>query len=239
MRSIFFALVIINLVVLAALIVMRSPAPSNAAMPVAERLSPIEGASLQLLHERDRGMAATKQAIDTLPVSAPTPVTHEGGSEVMCTMIGPYVQLLHAEYLVDRLRALDAKAEVRSIEVPDGMGYWVYLAPEKSEQAALRRLYELQAKKIDSYIIPTGELSNGISLGIFTDEAAAAARVKAINEQGYQAQVRDSARTISETWVVMSVTEAEKVDDSLWVDLLRQQSKLEKRQNYCLGVAPQ
>jgi hypothetical protein len=238
MRSIFIALVVINAVVLVALIFMRPEVPSGAGVPVVVRPSELGGEPLQLLRERGEEASMSEGVVEAKKM----PVVPESGSDdpsVMCTMVGPYVQLLHAEYLVDRLRALDAEAKVRSLEVPDGMGYWVYLPPEASDKEALRRLYELQAKKIDSYVIPNGELSRGISLGIFNDRAAADARVISIGEQGYQPELREVARTISETWVVMSVAEAEKIDAELWVDILRQQSGLEKRQNFCLGVAPQ
>lgn len=240
MRSIFIALVVINVVVLAALVFMRPAAPLSAAMPSVVRPFALEGESLQLLSERgDKALANERVTVDAEMPLAPATGSGSDDPSVMCTMVGPYVQLLHAEYLVDRLRALDAEARVRSLEVPDGMGYWVYLPPEASEKEALRRLYELQAKKIDSYIIPNGELSRGISLGIFNDRATADARVVSIKDQGYQPELREVARTISETWVVMSIAEAEKIDAELWVEALRQQSGLEKRQNFCLGVAPQ
>lgn len=234
MRSIFIALVVINLGVFIAQWLLRDT--TVAAVPQAARPLTLEGPSLRLLSEAD---SATKKIAPVQSVNAaPSRPLATDAASSMCTMVGPFIQLLHAEYLEERLHAMDADAKVQSIEVPDGLGYWVYLSPEVSEKEALRRLYELQAKKIDSYIIPNGELTNGISLGIFNERSAADAHINEIRAQGYQAELREVARTISETWVVMPITEAEKIDPEIWIDLMRQQSGLEKRQNYCLGVAP-
>lgn len=234
MRLIFTALVVINLGVFIAQWFLRDP--PVAAVPQATRALTLQGETLQLLSEA--GVAAQKKAPAASPsIVRPRPLANDAAS-AMCTMVGPFIQLLHAEYLEERLQAMEADAEIQSVEVPDGSGYWVYLPPEVSEKEALRRLYELQAKKIDSYIIPNGELTNGISLGIFNERSVAEARINEIRAQGYQAELREVARTISETWVVMPVTEAEKIDAEIWIDLMRQQPGLEKRQNYCLGVAP-
>src|SRR5690606_36867118 len=152
-------------------------------------------------------------------------------ASAMCTMVGPVIQLWHAEYLQERRHAMEADAKMQSIEVPDGLGYWVNLSPEVSKKEAMRRLSDLQGKEIDSYIIPNGELPNGISLVIFNERSAADARINEIRAQGYQAELREVARTVSETWVVMPITEAEKIDPEIWIDFMRQQSGLEKRQN--------
>src|SRR5690606_4642692 len=236
MRSIFIALVVINLGVFIAQWLLRDT--TVAAVPQAARPLAQQSPSLRLLSEDDSASAAKKIAPDQSINAAPSGLLAADDASAMCTMVGPFIQLLHAEYLQERLHAMEADAKIHSIEVPDGLGYWVYLSPEVSEKEALRRLYELQAKEIDSYIIPNGELANGISLGIFNERSAADMRINEIREQGYRAELREVTRTVSETWVVMPIAEAEKIDPEIWIDLLRQQSGLEKRQNYCLGVAP-
>jgi hypothetical protein len=233
MRSIFIALVIINLVVFGALWFARAPVVSNPVASVNRAPTP-DGERLQLLAE----MLGEAKKVPT-NASVPKPTGDAiGASSEMCTMVGPFAQLLHAEYMVERLLAMELDAAIQPVDVPGGVGYWVYLAPEISEKEALRRLYEIQAKKVDSYIIPSGELANGISLGIFNERVAADQRVEELRGKGYEPQVREVARTTSETWVALPSVEAEKIDAEIWVDLLRQQPDLEKRQNFCLGVAP-
>src|SRR5690606_14367764 len=83
-----------------------------------------------------------------------------------CLFLGSFQQEEGARQVEQRLMALDIQAEVRAVDAAAGLDYWVYLAPLASRQASLRQLKELQARKIDSYIITQGDLANGISLGI-------------------------------------------------------------------------
>jgi hypothetical protein len=157
----------------------------------------------------------------------------------LCAMIGPYEQLLQAEYAVERLMALGAVARIMPVEIQEGESFWVYLKPEMSEKEAVRRLYELQKKNIESHIITKGELANGISFGRFADYAEAEIKLSEVKGQGYDVAIKRLPKTIQETWVVLDIGFAEKVDESVWLDLLSKQTGLEKRLNYCLGVASQ
>lgn len=237
MRSIFFALVIINIFVFAVQWFTRAPDVMKAPPAAAVRAS--ADTSLQLLSESGVGGGAdSKKNINEKKSSTAlqSVVTTEASS--MCTMVGPYAQLLQAEYAVERLGAMDIAAEIKSVEVPEGYSYWVYLSPEISEKEALRRLYEIQAKNIDSYRIPSGELMNGISFGMYNEKILAQARLDEVRALGYEVNLREVARTHAETWIALAPGEAEKIDATVWVDLLNRQQGLEKRQNYCLGVAP-
>ena len=158
-------------------------------------------------------------------------------SSDLCTMIGPFGQLLHAEYMVEKLAALGVNAQITNVAIKNGDAYWVYLPPEMSEKEALRRLYELQKKNIESYIITKGELTNGISFGRYADSSEAEEKMKAIKSQGYEAQIKAIPNAINETWVLLEPEADDKISQSTWLDLMSQQQNLEKRQNFCLGVA--
>lgn len=169
----------------------------------------------------------------------PVEIQSESGdkSSELCAMIGPYAQLLHAEYLVEKLSALGVRAQITNVGIKDGEAYWVYLPPEMSEKEALRRLYELQSKNIESYIITKGELTNGISFGRYTDALEAEEKMKMVKEQGYNAQLKAIPKTINEIWVLLESGADDKISQATWLDLMSQQQNLEKRQNFCLGVA--
>lgn len=224
-------LVAINVIVLLMQLVMG--AQDSASSHFTPPARALKGNELKTINEADRGALTKKNEKSQAVKGDPS-----AGSSDMCTMVGPFPQLLHAEYLVERLAAMDTHSVIKSVEVPDSIAFWVYLPPEMSEKEALRRLYEIQSKNIDSYIIPSGELANGISFGMFNDQSAAKARVEELQMQGYQPKLREIERTHRETWVTLAPGEAEKIDGTLWVDLLNQHSGIEKRQNYCLGVAP-
>ena len=198
----------------------------------------VSGAGLKLLTEQSGSSVLRARPKDEPKKPVSVSVGEKSEAE-FCTMIGPYSQLLQAEYAVERLTALGVPAHITPVEIKDGESYWVYLRPEVSEKEALRRLYELQKKNIESHIITKGELSNGISFGRFADYSDAEGRSAEIKKQGYEVDIKMLPKMIQETWVVIDTGFAEKIDETVWADLLSQESTLEKRQNFCLGVASQ
>ena len=189
---------------------------------------------LLLLSEQEGGLVTRSSSASESRLAI---AGEEEKTAEFCTMIGPYSQLLQAEFAVERLVALGVPAHIAPIEIKEGQSYWVYLSPEFSEKEALRRLYELQKKNIESHIIAKGELANGISFGRYADYGDAEIRATEIKKQGYEAEIKMLPRMIQETWVVVDAGFAEKIDEKVWSDLLTKESALEKRQNFCLGVA--
>ena len=230
MRWIFVTLLLLNAVyfLLKGEVVMHEqPAVSVAMVSSNQSLK-----SLQLLSEVSKGQQLRPQALELLPLEEPTE-----GVESLCTLIGPFSELLAAENILEHLRALEVEATMQNVEVPEGPGYWVYLPPEDSRKAALRRLRELQSRGIDSYVIPKGDLANGISFGMFSQEALADKRLEVMRRQGYNAQMDEVKRSHSELWVMLPAGEVDKVAAEFWLYHAPKESLLERRQNYCLGVA--
>ena len=193
--------------------------------------------NLQTIAERDASgkhpavSPAKKEVVAVESSSVPTDAER-------CELIGPVAELLHAEYLVERLTALEVASSIKQVEIADGKNYWVYLKPEMSEKEALRRLSEIQqAKAIDSYIIPSGELANGISFGQFVSEAEAKAKAEQIRAQGYAAEIKEVPKSHNETWVEVREKVGQKINEEKWLSLLKEEKAIERRQNYCLGVA--
>lgn len=193
--------------------------------------------SLFLLSERTGLNPSERGSVESVSVSSVEPASIQNESTSLCTMIGPYAQLLQAEYTVERLAALGADVHIVPIEIKEGESFWVYLGPEISEREVLNKLYELQKKNIESHIISKGELANGISFGRFSGHQEAELLAQRVRGAGYDAQIRIMPKTVQETWVVVGDGFAEKIDGFVWEELLRKQKGLEKRQNYCLGVA--
>ncbi len=235
MKLIFIFLLLANAVVFIQAAFFTKGAISSAEKFVAPAV-PTAPASLVLLSERPE---LAKEKTKAVVSNDANQVQGSAMGEALCTMVGPFVQLLHAEYLIENLAALGVKAQIANLEIGDGEVFWVYLAPELSEKEALRRLYELQKKNIESYIITKGDLANGISFGQYADSLEASARAEQLKDQGYNALIKSISKTIKETWVVLEPGADEKISDKAWVGLLNAQESLEKRQNFCSGVASQ
>lgn len=233
MRSIFLFLAAINLLVAGLLWLVFNPKPAEA--PLARQNSNLDAPELRQLRELPEAPEASPEA--PIGAEALNDLAAVTAGPPLCSLLGPYTEPLVAESAAERLKALDVDARVRAIEISDGPGYWVHLPPEPSERAALARLHELQAKQIDSYIIPRGDLAQGISFGMFSRESLAQERRDSLRERGYQAQIREIERNHTETWVVLPLAQARSLGDSLWRELLSEAQGLERRQNFCPGVA--
>jgi len=226
MRAIVFSLLFVNLGVLAYFQFFSPIVAASIAEPVApegnyQRLAILSDQELSVLVQQ-----APQKARQTVAVVPP-----------VCTLVGPFPQLLSAEYFVENLLALNVVSEIKSLTVSGDAGYWLHLQPQVSRKEALGLLRELQQKSVDSYIIPSGDLANGISLGMFSDRSRAVGMQESIKQLGYNPQITEISRDQQEVWLYLPQGEAAKITDNRWVDLLSVEESLEKRQNLCSDVA--
>ena len=154
-----------------------------------------------------------------------------------CIYLGGFDRREDAAQLLQRLTALDIGASVRALEMPVGEEYWVYLEPMASRQASLRQLRELQARRIDSYLISEGELANGISIGIFPREDAARKVLERVQGLGYAAKVRVLPRTHQRYWALIDRSSERLVDAELLSTLVKDFSDVKQQQMPCEGIA--
>lgn len=120
-----------------------------------------------------------------------------------CTGLGPLQDLEQAQALVERLASLEFSAEVQPLdELLPERDFRVLIDPAPSLETAFRKLRELQSQDIDSYVIAKGSYALGISLGVYSTEAAAEDARKLIEARGYAPSIVAMARTVRQYWVV-------------------------------------
>ena len=164
----------------------------------------------------------------------------EGGqaeANAACLFLGGLEEESVAHAVEQRLLSTDIKATVEVLDAAVGLDYWVYLAPLASRQASLRQLKELQARKIDSYIISQGDLVNGISLGIFPRSDSAESVIQRLREAGYEPMLRELARAHRNYWVKISPESRILVSDALLSRLAEDFLGLEHQLMPCEGIA--
>lgn len=136
-------------------------------------------------------------------------------------LLGGFAQQEVADEVRQRLLSLGVDGRMVAKEVAAEEEYWVYMPPLSSRAATLRLLKELQARKIDGFLISQGELANGISLGIFQFENSAQAVLDRLELAGYQAQLKKISRQQSSYWFEVSVTGQRLLDDRTLQSLLK------------------
>lgn len=160
-------------------------------------------------------------------------------TEAICLFLGSFDRAEDAASVEQRLLSLDIQSRVQSMDAAAGIDYWVYLPPLASRQASLRQLRELQARKIDSYIITQGDLANGISLGIFPRSDSAQSVMQRLRDAGYVPFLRELTRAHRSFWVRISPQSRRLADDALLQRLAVDFKGLEQQLMPCEGVASQ
>lgn len=169
------------------------------------------------------------------PVRREVAVVEE--TEAVCLFLGSFEQMPEASAVEQRLLSLDIRSQVQSVDAAAGVDYWVYLPPLASRQASLRQLRELQARKIDSYIITQGDLANGISLGIFPRNDSAESVMQRLREAGYEPLLRELTRAHRSFWVRIAPESRRLAEDSLLERLAFDFKGLQHQLMPCEGVA--
>ncbi len=158
-------------------------------------------------------------------------------TEAVCLFLGSFELMANAAALEQRLLSLDIQSRVQSMDAAAGVDYWVYLPPLASRQASLRQLRELQARKINSYIITQGDLANGVSLGIFPRSDSAQSVMQRLRDAGYEPSLRELTRAHRSFWVRISPQSRRLADDALLERLALDFKGLEQQLMPCEGVA--
>ncbi|SHN12647.1 SPOR domain-containing protein [Phytopseudomonas punonensis] len=164
-------------------------------------------------------------------------VKEEPAEQAVCLFLGRFDDESQAGQVEQRLLSLDIRSQMQVVESAGAVDYWVYLPPLASRQASLRQLRELQARKIDSYIISQGDLANGISLGIFPRHDSADSVITRLRRAGYEPLLRELPRANRSHWVRIAPESRRLVDDSLLERLSLDFNGLQHQLMPCEGVA--
>lgn len=197
MRWVFLSLVCLNLLVMVWF--WRDQAGLNLE-PVNEPEQ--KGESLVLLSELDSSEINYKEAKSK---------TTQAASR-RCYSAGPLADRIDAKHLKVRAEALGFSSELRGLTTGTSLEHWVHIPPQSNRQQSLRLLRELQGRGIDSYIITQGDLAEGISLGLFRNEASAQKLTQKMQDLDYNVVIKEVSRGEKELWLefpqVSQLTEA-------------------------------
>lgn len=186
MRWVFFSILILNVVyflwkLVVAVAVVPAPAVAGANVSLAPE-------PLVLLAEvADRVPAGQ---IDARAVPA------------LCPAVGPWGGLAEADQVMRTLAGKGYAGKVRPVRVMKDRLFWVFLPAYEAREQALKVLRELQAQDVDSFVVAEGEDRNAISLGYFSSSDSARGLSVKMQNEGYPAEVRETAREVTEYWLV-------------------------------------
>lgn len=198
-RALIVLLVVLNLGVAAWWALQSEPAP----LPPASQPPGI--ARLQLLRELPPSAArsATAPGSPRAAVDAST-----GAAEVLCFTFGPFADDATLQAAVTRVQPQVADLRTRVATATPARGYNVVLPPLASRelaQAAAARL--VAAGFSDQMVINQGPDTNGIALGRYGSQQAAASHQAALQAAGFAAQLRPIGGGTAARWLDVQVDE--------------------------------
>jgi hypothetical protein len=150
-----------------------------------------------------------------------------------CISLGVFDNTGESDFLVSALleRGLDAKSEL--LPSAENMNYRVYMPPFNSDIAARQTLEDLQGDTIDSFIITTGDLAGGISLGVFSLENLALGHQENLAGQGFATSIQEIVTSDNEIWVTIQGLSQALLEGSELLDLLSEGLELEVIEKPC------
>ena len=208
MRNIFLALVLANLAVAAW--TQWFAQPPSGLRSQAERTN----SSLTLVSELQQtpGETATVAPAGAAFDAPSTPLSARAISETRCVSLGPFRELSQAATAAANLRSTGLKPTQRVGEGDIWVGYWVHLPDFASREDAQQVLSKLRENGVsDSYIVPGGDSSHTISLGVFSEIKRAGRRREQVRSLGFDPQVVDRNRRGTVYWVDLTLAPGEEL----------------------------
>ncbi len=196
---------------------------------------------------------ATEQPIDVAKNDVPaqsTPTPPEQPAEVpeappvvatvtapkedpFCVRLGPFQDEKPARDAIADLAASQIFATLLTEGEARPSRYIVYLKPAKSRQAALETLRELRAKKIDSFVFSSGELRNGVSLGIFSQQASARRLQQKMKREGYNALMVTRKGETQRFWISLGPKNTQRLSNELHAALQERYQEADYQREAC------
>ena len=212
MRTLFLILVLANIAFYAW---SRHYSGSEAAVDPAPLGRQIEPERLKLLGPGDAA-ARAKPSASTTPRGLPAPLA--------CLEWGSFT-LADAPRAETALAPLALGARLSKRQTEELAGWWVYIPPQGSRQAAAKKAGELKSLGVNDYFVVQDESPHrwSLSLGVFRNEEAAQARLAALRRQG----VRSAEAAPRETVVPKVWLQVREVDLGLEATLRQIASQVE------------
>ena len=196
MRTLFFAFLLLNAGFLAWSQYLASPEVSADPQPLARQIEP--------------------EKLKVVPPGELPPAPRAAAVAYKCVEWGSFT-LADASRAEKALEPLSLGARVAQRRTEESAGWWVFIPPQGSRPAALKKAAELKALAIDDYFIVQDEGQHrwALSLGVFRTEEAAQARLARLRSQGVRsAQVGARETLVPKVWL-----QVKDVDGALYARL--------------------
>ena len=142
---------------------------------------------------------------DLMAKTIPGPVVNDA-APVLCTRVGPF-DPEDADRLISKLPVSITLLSDFTEEYSSVDRYYVLIPPLPSRAAGRQKLKELaNAGVTDTWLFPSGEYRNAISLGFFSREGGARRHAANMAKKGFAAEVREKTSVRERRWLFLKDT---------------------------------
>jgi hypothetical protein len=104
-----------------------------------------------------------------------------------CFSLGPFENKQQASLATGILKSAGINADRRLSTDARRKAYWVLLPPAESREAAQKSIARLKQLKVtDYFLVATGEKTNAVSLGVYSQFESAHRRIKEMQDMGFK-----------------------------------------------------
>jgi hypothetical protein len=236
MRGILWGLLFTNLVYVAWNLLVPSSQPERVPLPIIQAAEPVV-LLREVSQEQLRRYQQPSPSIEPI-VSTELPPQERA----YCAEIGPFRSESDAlSFIESNSQRMSLAIDLRQIaQAPD---YRVYLPPFASRELASSTLETLKATfaannlAIDTYLIPRGELENGIALGLFSERRNALNVQLQMEKLGYQVTLREEEKSVEQAWVLASSVESSAAFQQNWAQMRLTRSYIDAGEKLCETIA--
>lgn len=119
-----------------------------------------------------------------------------------CYTLGPFKSKDDAGTVTEQLTAQGIPVTPRLSRDNSRQGFWVLLPPAQTRQLARQSINELKANGIkDYFLVVTGEQTNAVSLGVYSQADLAQRRSDAIARLGFSPKIQNVDLPLREYWL--------------------------------------
>lgn len=205
MRTLFLLLVLANLAVFAW---WRYLSPADAGLDRLPLARQIEPDKLKIVPPAELAKLPPKKPAPPPQAAAPAPAP--AAAAVACLEWGSFT-LADAPRMEKALEPLGLGERLAQRRTEETAGWWVFIPPQGSRQAALRKAAELKALGVEELFVlaEDGQFRWALSLGVFRNEDAAQARLAALRNQGVRsARVGPRELVVPKIWLQVKSVDA-------------------------------
>lgn len=161
---------------------------------------------------------AGAQASEAPPEAPPQTARRSDSDSLTCTSIGPFAELAEAAQAQAALRNAGFAPRQRVEQGELWVGYWVSVQNISTRADAEDAVGMLKSNGIDDvYLMPGGDPSFTLSLGVFSDYQRAQRRATEVRAVGLEPKVEDRKRAGSVYWLDVDLPEpGTRIDTSIF-----------------------